>query len=430
MPPRKFRFYSLLGLEPGATLEELKRAHRDLVKVWHPDRFNDDPPLQKKAQEKLKEINEAYEQLLPDALSAEADPMPEPQLRPRPFAPEVRWEAGPEAPADLESPVPPQDLHPHGWQRNLIFRAAAALLILVVLAVIVVTVLLNRDMHRSLTTERAQEEPVTSGAPVEAISSDTPAFTVGSTQSEVLSVQGTPTSVEGNRWMYELSSVDFVDGKVDSYANVSRNLRVRLEPQGDVAEERAQGYFAPGSTADAVLAVQGTPTSVQGRRWRFESSYVDFAAGKVESYSNASSNLHVRVDPAGDVTAARARGYFTLGSTPDEVLAVEGTPTSIETGRWTFDASYVGFADGRVDSYANVSQNLHVQILPRGDSSAARERGYFTLGASQDDVLAVQGTPSSVQDNRWSYELSWVKIEDGKVASYSNVSENLRLKMR
>jgi hypothetical protein len=42
----------------------LKAAHRDLTKVWHPDRFLHDPRLQEKAQEKLKEINEAYEQLL------------------------------------------------------------------------------------------------------------------------------------------------------------------------------------------------------------------------------------------------------------------------------------------------------------------------------------------------------------------------------
>jgi len=55
--------YYLLGLSPGASPEELKAAHRDLAKVWHPDRFLHDPRLQAKAQEKLKEINEAYDQL-------------------------------------------------------------------------------------------------------------------------------------------------------------------------------------------------------------------------------------------------------------------------------------------------------------------------------------------------------------------------------
>jgi len=55
--------YELLGVKPGVSNRELKAAHRDLAKVWHPDRFLHDPRLQEKAQEKLKEINEAYELL-------------------------------------------------------------------------------------------------------------------------------------------------------------------------------------------------------------------------------------------------------------------------------------------------------------------------------------------------------------------------------
>ena len=55
--------YNVLGLGPGASSAELKAAYRDLTKVWHPDRFLHDPRLQQKAQEKLKEINEAYDQL-------------------------------------------------------------------------------------------------------------------------------------------------------------------------------------------------------------------------------------------------------------------------------------------------------------------------------------------------------------------------------
>jgi curved DNA-binding protein CbpA len=56
------KYYDLLGLRPGASPEELKVAYRDLTKVWHPDRFLHDPRLQAKAEEKLKEINEAYDQ--------------------------------------------------------------------------------------------------------------------------------------------------------------------------------------------------------------------------------------------------------------------------------------------------------------------------------------------------------------------------------
>lgn len=58
------RAYEVLGVKPGVSDRELKAAHRDLAKVWHPDRFVHDPRLQEKAQEKLKEINDAYEQLI------------------------------------------------------------------------------------------------------------------------------------------------------------------------------------------------------------------------------------------------------------------------------------------------------------------------------------------------------------------------------
>lgn len=53
--------YRLLDVDPRASDEELKSAHRDLTKVWHPDRFAHDPSLRRKAEEKLKAINDAYD---------------------------------------------------------------------------------------------------------------------------------------------------------------------------------------------------------------------------------------------------------------------------------------------------------------------------------------------------------------------------------
>ncbi|TAE58152.1 MAG: molecular chaperone DnaJ [Nostocales cyanobacterium] len=57
-------YYRILELEPGATLEEVNQAYKDLVFVWHPDRLpKDNERLQKKAQEKLKAFNEAREKI-------------------------------------------------------------------------------------------------------------------------------------------------------------------------------------------------------------------------------------------------------------------------------------------------------------------------------------------------------------------------------
>ena len=62
-PEKINRCVEILGLKPGALQEEVNQAYRDMVNVWHPDRFEGNPRLQKKAEEKMKEINEAYEYL-------------------------------------------------------------------------------------------------------------------------------------------------------------------------------------------------------------------------------------------------------------------------------------------------------------------------------------------------------------------------------
>ncbi|HUP65401.1 MAG TPA: J domain-containing protein [Thermoanaerobaculia bacterium] len=53
--------YRLLELDRAASDDAVHAAWRDLTKVWHPDRFAHDAELQRKAQEKLKAINQAFE---------------------------------------------------------------------------------------------------------------------------------------------------------------------------------------------------------------------------------------------------------------------------------------------------------------------------------------------------------------------------------
>ena len=54
--------YEGLGVKPGASQEEIKSAYRKLVKQYHPDQYVDNP-LKDLAQEKLVEVNKAYEML-------------------------------------------------------------------------------------------------------------------------------------------------------------------------------------------------------------------------------------------------------------------------------------------------------------------------------------------------------------------------------
>ena len=57
--------YKVLGVSPSATDEEVKDAYRKLAKKYHPDQYADSP-LKDLADEKMKEINEAY-----DAITAQ-----------------------------------------------------------------------------------------------------------------------------------------------------------------------------------------------------------------------------------------------------------------------------------------------------------------------------------------------------------------------
>lgn len=58
------RYYRILGLKDGASQEEIKKAYHQLAKEHHPDKFVNASDSEKKFHEsKMKEINEAYENL-------------------------------------------------------------------------------------------------------------------------------------------------------------------------------------------------------------------------------------------------------------------------------------------------------------------------------------------------------------------------------
>ena len=53
----------ILGLKYATSRKQVKAAYLNMVRTWHPDRFPFDAELRKHAEEKLRNINLAYEQL-------------------------------------------------------------------------------------------------------------------------------------------------------------------------------------------------------------------------------------------------------------------------------------------------------------------------------------------------------------------------------
>lgn len=55
--------YDILGVNENATDEQVKQAYRELAKKYHPDNYNDNP-LREFANQKMAEINSAFDQIM------------------------------------------------------------------------------------------------------------------------------------------------------------------------------------------------------------------------------------------------------------------------------------------------------------------------------------------------------------------------------
>ena len=386
--------YEVLGLKPSASIEEVKQAKRDLVKVWHPDRFPHDPRLQQMAQEKLKEINEAYEQLQSfyrshrrRASGSKADQ----SLALR----RGRYGDGSESLSPVDKP-PETDVSPDTrW-------------VAVIMVLLLARVLSSQIMAPAKDTAASLEE--------------TPP--VAASQSPAVSSLGeyVPSQTEGKVQIQELPA---------SFEE-SRNRHQDLREQSRTSWKPVvpSGYFGIGSTQDDVLAIQGEPPIRIGNTWHYKDFSIEFSGGRVSGYSNISKNLKVRILPRSDTSEAKSRGYFTIGSTKDEVLEIQGTPSSVTGNTWHYKDSSVDFYGDQVSGYSNISKNLKVRILPGNDTSEAKSRGYFTIGSTKDEVLEIQGTPSSVTGNTWHYGDSLVDFYRDRVSDYSNSSKNLKVRLK
>jgi hypothetical protein len=109
--------------------------------------------------------------------------------------------------------------------------------------------------------------------------------------------------------------------------------------------ESPRRWIWTGSTVGEVYAVQGVPTFTQGETWHYGKSQIRFAQGKVISWNQHPDNP-LRI--ARDEPVQMRDGIFEIGSTKDEVRAIQGTPVTETDTVWDYGPSRVLFKNNRV----------------------------------------------------------------------------------
>ncbi len=293
--------YRILGIRPGASWKELRKAYKGLVNVWHPDRFQQNIEQRKLAEEKTKEITQAYKELaeyykkfggLPGP-SKVAETFPAENIAPH-ETPETR-----PAPDIQETQVPAADgaspqTHEKRWSK---FEARTLAVTALAGFVYFVWQILPWDRSDIPPPPKKQAEQ-TADAPIDDNSNRRePApekyFTYGSPLGEVYAIQGVPTRTERDIWYYGKSKVYFSKGKVLRWEDSPDSpLRVMAAAENDKLNTM---FFSEGSSKEQVLAVQGAPDRDAENVWDYGASRVYFDNNRVKGWDESPFNpLRVR----------------------------------------------------------------------------------------------------------------------------------------
>ncbi len=405
--------YQILGLQPGASAEELRATYKLLVKRWHPDQFAENTAEKHRAEEKLKIINAAYYRLRHDPAEfsdiVDAAPMhsPNPQhQRPSSSQPTQHHDKGTPLRDVVRARFSQSMLHifrafgPVSLFRNSWIPTLLALVSLVLLA------LYWLDFARPPYREGQPAKPaeVTSAA-------TPPRIITNQTNAAASRPPALPADL--------LPSSQPLEGRTVTPPREGP----RRPPSGQAAD---RPYFTLGSFKNEVLRIQGKPQRINGQTWAYGLSEVSFKDGRVWGYNNFDGSLNVKLTPSVPVPTDQLGGAFSLGASKDEVLSVQGTPTRLDGNKWYYGLSELTFKDDKVVAYNNFFNALKVVVSPQTKVDAFLRSKTFTIGSSQDEVLAAQGTPTSIQANLWSYELSDVWFNDGKVRAVNDFSNLLK----
>ena len=177
-----------------------------------------------------------------------------------------------------------------------------------------------------------------------------------------------------------------------------------------------------GASKSEVIKVLGEPDSLSSNTWWYGSSRISFRNGKVDSYSQGSVDLKIKLKVSND----RVPEFINLESNKEDVIKILGAPNSLSSNTWWYGSSRISFRNNKVNSYSKGSVDLKIKLIPKIEKDK-KDILNIDLGSSKSEVLYILGEPDSLSSNTWWYGSSRISFRNDKVNSYSKGSVDLKI---
>jgi len=275
------------------------------------------------------------------------------------------------------------------------------------------------------------------------------AITLGTPLADVLRIQGTPTAVQ-NYQTYAIYSygtdtltISIPGNLVTAWSNTRGTLKVNMAYQPNLT---GFSTISLGDSWNDMIRVQGTPTVIQNNGtsavYYYNNDYFNISTASnmvytVIGWSNTNGTLNVKMRYG--VTTGATK--ITLGSSSDDMIKIQGTPTVIQnsgtTATYFFggDSFYLSTPANKVytvTGWSNANGTLLVTMLAVNPTTAS----VIAIGSSLDDVINVQKvTPVAIRNygtyTNYYYGSDYysISVPDNKVIGWYNAKGALLVDM-
>jgi len=122
--------------------------------------------------------------------------------------------------------------------------------------------------------------------------------------------------------------------------------------------------------------------------------------------------------------------FITIGSTKEEVIALQGPPTQSSDDKLVYGRSELDLKDGSVIGWKIDPESNPIRVKLWPEHSVDTSQNSFTVDSTRDDVLVVQGTPTAFSKDEFDYRGSAVYFRNNRVASWKNDLSSIPLKVK